>query len=265
MVINKSALTIGSLAFALLFGGGMYVFMNLGSIAKTVSERIASETLGVRVTINKMEISLQEKKVDVRGFEIGNPKGYKRASALTTDHIHIALGDLSKELIEFKDISVKGTNVFVEVSENGTNLNDIKKNLSRKKPAGKAEKAESSEGGEAKKPVKVIIDRLVVGETKLEPSVTLTDSSLVSITVPAMTLRDVGRKQNGVLASEAIAQIWSTLSKRFNASAMSAGFLEGLSTDILKDIGVSNLKQIKDSIKGDVDALKDGVKSLFGN
>ena len=136
MSATKTVMTGTSLAFALVFGGGVYLYMNLGSIAERYIEQIASETLGVAVTIGKLDISLQDRNATVHNLKIANPPGFKKSHAMEVSKISVDLENVSKELITFKDISVDKTFVYLEVTPNGTNLNTIKKGIKVSEPQG---------------------------------------------------------------------------------------------------------------------------------
>ena len=258
MSVSKTALTISSVAVAALFGGGVYFVMNLNSIAENAIERVATETLGVPVGIGSLDIALKEKRATVKGLRIGNPEGFKKSHAMTVDTIGITLESISKELVRFKDIRVEGTNVNLEVQESGTNLQTIQNNVaSRAKPA-------ASEEGAQK--IKVIIDQLAMTGAQLNPSVTLIEAQdLSTVTVPDIHLSGIGQKENGILVREAMAQVWTELSRKFSHAANNAGFYQGLSGDVLKDLGATQLESIKTQIKDGLDGVGNSLKNLFGN
>lgn len=261
MSISKTTLTITSIAFATLFGGGAYVVMNLGSLAHTTAERIASDALGVDVNIGKLDISLQNKNATVTNLRISNPPGFQKPHALSVEKISVTLDTVTRELVGFKDITVQGTNVNVEVTQNGTNLQAIRKGM----PKTHTNAANDNQQDEQEKapPLKVIVQRLAVTEASVNPSVTLLqDQDLKGVTVPNIVLTGIGEKENGILAREAVAQIWTQLSARFSKAAASAGFYEGLSADKLKELGVST---IKNRISNEVEKVGDKLKGLFGN
>jgi len=260
MTASKTALTGGSLAFALLFGGGLYLFMNLSGIAERYIEKIATETLGVRVSIGKLDLSLQDRRAVVHNLKIANPSGFKNKDALTVSKISVTLGNVSKELITFKDISVDKTNVYLEVKEGGTNLSKIKNQI-KVAPA----KAES----ESQAP-KVILKRTAITGAQLHPTITLLkEQDLKTVSVPDIILTGIGEKQNGILAREAIAQVFQGVMKKVNAAAGNAGFFQGMSAEGLKDIGRSQVNQVKDQILNDVKdatgSVGDSIKGIFGD
>lgn len=254
MSISKPFLTVTSLAVAAMFGGGVYVMMNLGTFAEQITERVASKTLGVAVEIEGMDISLPERKVTISGLSVANPPGFDKAHAMTTEDISITLGNVSKTLITFKDIQVTGTEVNVEVKEQTTNLQTIKNNIKIVPP----EPVENENGEEVvKEPLKVIIDQLALSGAKINPSVTLVSATdLAPVSVPNIVLNGIGQKENGVLVSEAVAQVWQQLSAKFSNAASGAGFYEGMSTEALREMGQTQLQGMKDKISN-------GLKGLF--
>lgn len=261
MSLSKPFMTITSLAVAAIFGGGVYMMMNMDTLAKQMTQRMATEALGVKVTMGNLEISLPERKAVVSSLRIGNPEGFSKPHAVTIDRINIDLEDISKELITFDDISISGTRVNLEVTEAGTNLHAIQKNLTPAAPAN-----EPSVEDEYVQKIKVIIDHLEVEDAQLNPAVTLlTAQELSPVTVPDIELTGIGRKENGVLAQEAIVQVWSALSKNFSQAANGAGFYEGLATDILDEIGAGQIEGIKSKISEGINEVGKSLKGFFGN
>lgn len=253
MAATKTALTAASIGFALIFGGGVYLYMNFNSIAHKLAEKYATQALGVEVSIGLMDVSLQERTITAHNIKIGNPPGYENAHVVTVDQIDIAAGALSRELIELKDVSVKDADVYLEVTPNGTNLSDIRQNLNR--DAGEAQSA----GTEA---VKVILDKLVMNGT-IHPSVTIADLEIEAFSLPPLELRNIGGA-NGASPGEVMAQVWVPLSRQVIRAANEKGYLQGLNADALKEVGVGRVQQIKDKIDDEIDSVTEGVKGLFG-
>ncbi|HBR69109.1 MAG TPA: hypothetical protein DEA55_07025 [Rhodospirillaceae bacterium] len=252
MSATKAVFTVSSLAFVLLFGGGVLLYMNFGDIAKKIAQKIASETLGVTVSIGKIDVALKEKTVTVSKVKVGNPEGYKGPHAATIETIYLKADTLSQALLRFNDISVTGSEVYLEVRETGTNLTDIKKTVN----------AKAAKGDKAAQQIKVIIERMKIEEMRVHPSVLLAGiGDMQPITLPPIKLNGIGVKENGVLAREAIGQIWQSISSEVSKSANSAGFYQGVSPEALEDIGVSQIETFKENFKKDIGNLK---KSIFG-
>jgi len=251
--MSKGALTIGSLATALLFGGGIFLFMNFGAIAKNLSEEYATRTLGVKVSIGAMDVNLKERRIEAGNVTIANPPGYKNAHAATIQSIRIQAGSLNSELLEFKDVAVNGTDVYLEIKPASTNLTDIRKNLHSNVGA------EESAGEKA---IRVILDKMVMNGT-IHPTVTLLNRDIEPIKLPEIRLEGVGRNENGVLVGQALSQVWKEITDETIASANRNGFLKGFDRDALEEAGVDEVGILKDQIGQEVDKLKDGLKGLL--
>ena len=261
MAKKKSALLPSLLAgvIGLVAIGAVVLYLNLGNVAKALTEKIGTETLGVKVSVSSMDISLQDKKVEVKGLKIGNPPGYKNADSLSVDLIRVVGESFSKDLLVFDEITVSGTKVNMEVEKNGTNLSDLKKNI---KP-----KASADEKTETGKPIKVIVRKLTIDDATLNPAVMLISQEMKPVTMPDIVLTGIGQKTNGVLISEAVAQVLDKVTKVATQAASQQGMLQGMDDAALKEIGtqMDMGKSLLDNAKKDMDGLKDGLKGLFGN
>ncbi len=221
----KSVKTLSLALIAVVVIIGVFVFLNFGDLAKRAAEKIASNALGVGVHISSLDISLQEKKVVVSGLRIHNPPGYKKHYIITANAINIGLNAASKELIDFKDITVDGVVVNLEVTPEGTNLNDLKK-LSQ------AKKQKESAGSEA---VRVIVRNMVINTSTLNPSVTLLNRDVGSINIPPVRISGIGVRENGALAKDAARQIITQYVGAAERASRKAGLLD--IDSVAKDLG----------------------------
>ncbi len=246
MTASKSILTVSTLAFALIFGGGIYIITQLDTLAKPITERIASDALGVAVTIGEMDIRLKEKRVDVRNVKVANPSGYSKPHAITISEVTVALSAIATNSVSIEDVTVKGTDAYLEVTRKGTNLRTLQNNLKKVEDDGPVEEA-----------IKVIIERFSLDGAMLHPSITLLSSrDLKSVQVSPIVLRNIGKADNGILAREAVAQIMRPVLKELAQKAGDAGYYEGLSADVLKEMGASDFDQIKTQVNEEVDKFK---------
>ena len=250
MTASKSILTVTTLAFALMFGGGVYVLSHLNTLAKPRAERIASDAMGVPVTIERMEIMLKEKRVEVHNIRIANPDGYSKPHAVIIEKADVALNTASKALIDFNGIALSGTEVFVEVKQNGTNLHALKNGM--RKPQGNQDT------------LKTIVRRFALNPSQLHPSVTLISTQdLEPVGVGAVVLNNIGTAEKGLPARDVVAQIMRPVLQKYMQAAGNAGYYRGLSSDVLEKIGASELEQFKTQVREDVDKIGEGLKKLF--
>ena len=258
MTVSKSAITITSLALALLFGGGVYLLTNINLIAKNYIEHEASRTLGVHVTLGSLNIDLKGRSARATDLVIGNPQGFEKPYAAKAKTITVVLGPSSKQLAQFKNIDVVGTEVNLEVHDNITNLAAIKNNT------------KTPEEGPAAEAMKVIIDKLTISQAQIKPGAVLfTSEDLAPVPVPDIILTGIGRKENGILVHDVIGQVWAHAAHKLDAQALQAGLLEGMDQDALREMGLGfgarfkeNLQQ---SVQDKVDAIGEGIDTLFND
>lgn len=266
----KISLYIFSLLVLLLVGGVAYLYTNMDSLAKQITEQVASDALGVPVHVGDMKITLEDLKVVVQDIRIANPKGYKNAEAITIKAVVIDGDSFSRDLLTFTRISVNGTHVNLEVDKDGTNLSDISNNIENRSVGNNNNAGGKGDGSHNADNIKVIVKKFSLTGAQITPSVTLLGGDLAKITTPDIHLVGIGQKENGILAQEAIAQIMDAVLQKFSKSSNSAGFLEGMSLEMLNSIGVSTAdvfkKNLKKSYKNEVDGFKKGfddIKNLF--
>lgn len=256
MIGSKTALTIGSLATALMFGGGLYLYMNFGDLAKRLAENVATQTLGVDVDIGVVRVSLQEKKVEVTNIRIANPPGYKNAEAITVGLMTIQAETLSQEMLNFSNATMNDMHINLEVTPNGTNLTDIRNNI---KVPGREAQAEQDK----KTFTKVILREFAAEGGTITPSISMLETQPQTLNIPSIRLSGIGESENGVLAGQAISQIFQAVADESIKAAHTQGLLEGMDSEVLKGIGVGQIDQIKETIKDEAGAIGDKVKGLF--
>ncbi|HPD83802.1 MAG: hypothetical protein R3D88_02060 [Alphaproteobacteria bacterium] len=230
---------ISSIVILLVLVLGVVIALNFTSLAKGAAEKIASDALGVKVTISDLNVSLKEKNVVLSGLKIANPSGYKKSHIITADKMDIALNTASKELIDFKFVSVDGAVVNLEVNGTGVNLQDLKNLMQQKKQ-------KESIGA---KQVQVIVRKMVINTSTLKPSVSFMDKNLPSIEIKPISISGLGTGSNGRPAQQAVEQVMSILIAEAQKSATQAGYL---STD-----------GVVDQLKGAVGNAAKDFKKLF--
>ena len=222
----------------LLLSGGLYLYRNLGGMIVQQAERIASEAIGVKVDIGSINVSLADKKVTVRGIAIANPPGFKQPHALTAESIDITLNTANNELIDFKDITVKGSVIELEVNEHGMNVLALKDLANRKEQKQKA----------ANETLKVIIQRMVIDATTVRPSLTLLSRDSEPLHLPPLTFSGIGQGKS-VTAGDAIVRILNEYLALVAKQAAGGGLIQ-------------KLPGSEDIEKGADDALK-SIKGMF--
>jgi len=89
MIAKITIYLIATVLAVTVLGGGIYVYMNLGNISKMIAENVASEALGVKVSIGEIDVSVKDKLVTVTDIRVRNPRGYKKPNIMTVRPIFI--------------------------------------------------------------------------------------------------------------------------------------------------------------------------------
>lgn len=227
---------------ALVIGGGIFLYLNFGSIAKNMAEKIATNALGVNVSISSLSVSLKDKTATVKGIKIANPSGFKNRHIMTISQVDVGLKAVSKTLIDFSNIAVSGTNVNLEVTQNGTNVTALKNKMA------------SQPKKQTDNPIRVIIRSLTINQSTVTPTVTLLKTDIGSIVVPPVKLSGIGVRDNGVHAKEAVRQVIQAYLKQAESQISKEGLL------INKD---EIINRAKDKVNEKVnDTLKNITKDI---
>lgn len=236
-MMKRKKLFGAGVVIALLAAVGIYLYNNLDAIVTRAAEKIASDALGVQVSIGGIDVDLAAKKVEVSGIKIANPPGYRNAHIITAEALMVGLNTASKELIDLDNIEVEGSVVNLEVNAKGMNLTDLK-NLTERK------EQKESVGSEQ---VRVIVKHMTIGASVINPSIAGIDKELPPIPVPAVSLSDIGQG-GGAPAGKVIQQVMTRYISAVGSAARKGGILPG---------------SVLDDAKEAIDGAAEELKTLF--
>lgn len=248
--IKHAILTLVALVIII----GVYVgITQFSNIAKSITERIASNALQTPVSISQMDIDLQNKRIEIGNIQIKTPAGhgFKKENMITIERVFVQAESLNASLLKFNEISVSGLDVFFEAHADKTNIGVLKNKL--KSTPKETQEPAKTEGGE---PIKVIINKLEITQSTLHPSILLSDKIVESVALPPIQLRGIGQNSNGVVAGQAIEQVLTALINAASRTGLSAGFFSGVTSIIDR-----NLEDVKSKAK----SLEGQLKGIFGN
>jgi uncharacterized protein involved in outer membrane biogenesis len=241
----KKALYAFAILVVLGVVGVWLAFNYVDVLVKWTLEHYGPDVTGVAVHVGEVKISPRDGRGSLRGLEIGNPPGFTSARAARFGEIRVALDPttLTSEVIHIQELVVDGPDITYERGGKGTNLDAIQQRIDA---YAKRSAAESQGGQGGHGPVKkrrFLIDRLVIRGGRA----TLTNAGLrgqgIGFDVPEVVLTDVGRRQGGVTASEAAAQVASALQQRIAQKMLT-------NLDLIR----------KGGVEGAIDALKGLLK-----
>ena len=216
--------------------------------------------LGVPVSVGSVSLSPLSGSMTISKLCVGNPKGYSDSPAFAVDKVDVGLNIrslLGGDTIVVKKIQVDAPNIAYESKDGVSNFDAIMANAKKSETEDKTKKAE---GNEAKKPAKkVVIELFALSGAKVSCTASWTFGKPITIPLPPVSLKDIGKSSGGTSPVEAVTQVINaivgSLSKAVTGVAGQAG---DLLTGTLK--GATGVGA--DAAKGASDAAKDAAKSL---
>ena len=237
----KKVVVILAVLLAIAGGAVYWAYHSLDVIVKMALERYGPDVLGAKVKVADVQLSARDGRGSLKGLEIGNPGGFSAGRAARFGEIRIALDPLTltDDVIFIHEITVDSPAITYEKSGRATNLEAIQKNIERYVQGRAGPEGRPGEGKRAVR--RFVIGRLAIRGAK----VTMTNPALkgqgLTFDLPDIELRDVGKRQNGLRASEVADIVAKTLLSRIaqriltNVDLLRRGGLEG-AVDALKGL-----------------------------
>ena len=215
---TRNIVLIGAAAVALAAAGALWwVYASRDALVKQAIERYGPQITGVTLTVKSVDFEPAQGKGAITGLQLGNPPGYKspRAFTLGEMHLEIDFSTLASDVVHLKVVSLNAPVITYERGPGGDNLSAIQKHIEAK--TGGPGKTDSS----AEK--KFVIDNLYVRNAKVQYG------ESVSLPMPDLHLRDVGKKSNGASSGEIVKEVWTAMTHSATdlASRAAEGVKEG--------------------------------------
>ncbi|XOV83195.1 MAG: hypothetical protein ACFHXK_20375 [bacterium] len=237
-------------ALLLLIGGAVaYVALNSGNLVKSGIETFGPQYLGIDVAVDGVDLAITEGSAAVNGLRLGNPDGFDGADMMQVDQIKVVLdtSQISETLIVMKEVVIDGANITAIAKGQRTNFQQLLANLEAATGGDSQTPAETSDAGAGPK---FIIDSFSFTNTRAA-----LDSDIVgqlSLAIPDIALKGIGRKSNGVTGAELAQQIFKPLT----ASISNEVVRQGLNIDGVKE----NIEQkVRDRIGSGLKSLTDRI------
>ena len=272
----------------LLIGGGIvvvivgavvgYIAMNINPIIKDSVETYGSEITKVAVKLNEVDISPWSGEGKLAGLTVGNPKGYQTDNAFSLGVVSIKLdtSSVTGDTVIIHEIVIAAPQVTYELGPGGSNIDVIRKNVDGFMGGGgtPSGEAKSEDGG-----TKIIIENLIIRDGNISVSAALLQGKKLSVPLPGIHLKDIGKDQGGASPGEVVDQIMASVTEGATKAVGSldiSGLLKD-GADMVKDLEKSlPIDAIGKALGGSTDGTGDAVgkaaedatkalKKLFGN
>ena len=240
------------------------LMLSLGSIIKSAVNTAGPKLAGVPVHLDGVSVNPLTGLVSIKGLIIGNPQGFNTPSAMELGEfkLDIAMASLFSDTIVIKQILINEPQITYEKSLRSSNLSTLQANLAPKGPAApETVAAPEKKKGAAKK---VIIEDFQLNGAKVNMTITALGGKKMTLPLPDIHIKDIGKKSGGASPAEVISQVFSSITKAVTEAATAAVDLGGKA---LKDVGgvaTDAAKGATDAAKSAADSIKKGLGGLFG-
>jgi len=293
--MNKSIKVLLSVLVALVLAVVLMLAAHplwVGSLVKAVAEKVGPKYTGTPITLSSCGVNLYSGHFELLGFKLSNPQGCVEDTAAGVGNLKVDFDTLSalSDIINVRSVELSGLFAsYVKGASGKYNFTEIADNAKAATGGADAKKVEQSKSEQPKTEEKtsgkkLVIEHLSVGNVKVSAF-----GMKMTLLPGTITLKDIGKKSNGVTAKEAFTQMWEQVlassgaaGKQFAAAwELSAGYgKKGLDygkqgLDVSTDAAKKALDSVKkldtkgatDAIKNAGDSLKNvgnGLKGLLG-
>lgn len=242
-------------ASILMVAAVFFFFFFLNSIVKKGVETAGPQVTKVEVRLGGADISPFSGSGTLKDFFLGNPEGFKSASAFKVGMVKVKIDPKSvfSDTIVIEEVVVDGAEITLEAGPGGINLNKIKSNVEAVAASiqGQPGAKDNSATPAAKNEKKFIVKDIVIRNVKLNFGMTLVGAQSLP-QLEEIHIRDIGTAGNGVSSAELVKRVINPVF----ASAIRAGSQALLNVGKgMENLGKDGANTLKDATKG--------IKGLF--
>jgi len=239
------------IVLVLLVAAVLTLPLTIGPIVKTAASVGGPKVLGVPVSVGDVKLSPLAGNLVISHVQVGNPKGYSDKNAFSVDKVEVGLNlkSLLSDTIVVRKIQIVAPSITFESKDGQSNFDAMLSNAKKSSEAEKAKKPEEKKAGK-----KVIIEEFTLNSGKVSYASGLTLGKAMTLPLPSVTVRDIGKASGGTTAIDALTEVINGILNGLTQAVTGAA---GAAGDLLKGLGDS----ASGAVKGASEALKGAASS----
>ena len=180
---------------AIIGGAVFWLSGNLDGLIKSAIAKYGSAMTQAKVSVDEVKIAPFDGKGTLGNLVIGNPAGFKTPHAIKVGRIDvdIDIASVARDVIVIRRIAIIAPEVNYELGSAMTNFDAIQKNIASY--LGSADN--KKKGG-----TRLIVEELTIRQAKAQASAALMGNKTVSVALPDITLRNLGKTRGGITPGE---------------------------------------------------------------
>src|SRR3954471_4447702 len=226
----------------------------LGTIIKTGVEKVGPRVTKTDVKLKGATLSVFSGSGELKGFVVGNPEGYKSASAIQVGSVSVNVqpGSVMSDKVVVHSIKMVAPEITFEGTLGGNNLSklldNIKGSSDQDKQAPKDQKSSSK---------KIQVDDFLMTGAQVHVSTSLLGGGAATIVLPEIHLTNLGQGSDGITPAELADKVFSEVfQKTISAVTAQIGNLGKGATDLIKGGGTNVTPSVEKATKGIGDLFK---------
>jgi len=208
----KKAIIVIFLLFVIAIGGILYyAYTHIDYFIKIAIEQYGSEVTQTPVTVDNVQLDLQQGSCAIYGIRIGNLAGYTDPDIFSLNEISVKFNreQTHEKLVVIDRFTVDQAKVFFEInSDNKANLYELRDRIKAKIET--AASLDDSVSTSEKNEPKLIVHHIEIAEGGIQAKVASLGNKLYQIKLPPLVMENLGG-ESGVAPSEIVQQILAKL------------------------------------------------------
>jgi len=212
----KTLLKVGVIVVLLLVVALTMIGVYFNSMIKAGVEAMGPKITGTTVKLDSADISPFSGQGRLKGLVVGNPPGFQaeRAFKLADAKVKVDLKTAVTDKLIIEEILIDGPEITYESGRSGSNLSKIQEHVAAfGKSVGTQEGAESKPPKKASAQKKVQINDFIFKNGKVTMSTSMLGGKPLTISLPDIHLRDIGKDSGGVTPETAVSEVFKAVEK----------------------------------------------------
>lgn len=233
--MKKLLLALAALFLVLIAGGAYWLHGNLDGLVQAAIGKYGSAMTGATVQVAGVKIKATDGQGTIKGLLVGNPAGFKTPYAVKADSIELEVdvASLTKDVVLVKKIVVLSPEVIYEKGDTMTNVDALQANIARYLGP-----STNSRPGK-----KLIVQEFTIRGAKAQASAAFMNGKTVTVALPDLHLRDLGKAKGGLTPGELGLEITNAVEKRLT--------------------GAVSFDKLMNSVGGALDKAGNAIKGIF--
>src|SRR3989449_3627685 len=224
----KTLLKVGVIVVLLLVVALTMIGVYFNSMIKTGVEAVGPKITGTTVKLHAVDLSPFSGQGRLKGLVIGNPPSFQAASAfkLADAKVKVDLKSALSDKLIIEEILIDGPEITYEAGPSGSNIGKIQQNVAAfGKSVAPKDAAESKSPKKDPTQKKVQINDFILKNGKVTMSTAMLKGKALTVRLPDLHLRDIGKESGGVMVQQAAAEVLMAINKSVVQSVAGSGKL----------------------------------------